>query len=117
NMITTSATLKLLHLQSHLPTWHRLMTQREAMAEDEGAKPASASGMEPSAASEHPAPSGEDLAASQATLERQVITEALTQSQGHVTRAAKSIGISRQLLHYKMKKHGLRRSDFTPNLG
>jgi arginine utilization regulatory protein len=116
NIITTSSSLKLIHLQSHLPTWHRLMAQREAKADDEGTKPASASGMEASAVSASPAPPGEDLAATQATLERQVITEALTQSQGHITRAAKSIGISRQLLHYKMKKHGLRRGDFTPNL-
>jgi arginine utilization regulatory protein len=61
-----------------------------------------------------PAVPGADLTTSQASLERQAITEALNLNQGHVTRAAESIGISRQLLHYKMRKHGLHRSDFTP---
>jgi arginine utilization regulatory protein len=114
NMITTSATLKLLHLQSHLPTWHRLMTQRAPLEDAEGKKSFLSVEQEPPTASGRPTPPGADLAASQASLEQQTITEALTLNQGHVTRAAESIGISRQLLHYKMRKHGLRRSDFTP---
>jgi len=31
---------------------------------------------------------------------------------GNVTRAAKSVGISRQLFTYKMKKYGLNRREF-----
>ncbi len=40
------------------------------------------------------------------------IMAALTAAGGHVTRAAIQLGISRQLLHYKMKKYGLDRRDF-----
>jgi arginine utilization regulatory protein len=118
NMITTSATLKLLHLQSHLPTWHRLRTQKPP-AVDEKNPLAGTLTMSPphtpkiAEAGYQPGLSGGKLATSQAALERQAIVAALTRNQGHITRAANSIGISRQLLHYKMKKHGLRRSDFT----
>jgi arginine utilization regulatory protein len=119
NMITTSATLKLLHLQSHLPTWHRLRAQKPSAVTDKFSPagppttyPAPMSAL--AAAGNQSGLSGGKLATSQAALERQAIVTALTRNQGHITRAANSIGISRQLLHYKMKKHGLRRSDFTP---
>jgi arginine utilization regulatory protein len=117
NMITTSATLKLLHLQSHLPTWHRLMASKTPPAfSDSPAPPASHLSPppkpEPLTERGQPSPPDGNLVASQAALERQAIENALLRHQGHVTRAAKSIGISRQLLHYKMKKHGLRRSDY-----
>ena len=45
-------------------------------------------------------------------IERSMIVGALNDCRGNVTRAAGKLGISRQLLHYKMKKHGLRRQDF-----
>jgi arginine utilization regulatory protein len=115
NIITTSSTLKLLHLQSHLPTWHRLMAQKDASEAASESAPLPASGSPLAVATTNPAPPGRDLAASQALLERRTITDALSNSQGHVTRAAERIGISRQLLHYKMKKHGIKRSDFTPS--
>lgn len=116
NMVTTSATLKLLHLQSHLPTWHRLMAQRKnpPTSGDGSAAPHPPGLHAPvldRAPSPPPAP-GKDLAASQVALEKQAIVDAMTRHQGHVTRAAESIGISRQLLHYKLNKHGLRRIDF-----
>lgn len=40
------------------------------------------------------------------------LSAALTATNGHVTKAAKILGITRQLLHYKMKKYGLDRHDF-----
>ncbi|SDP60432.1 sigma-54 interaction domain-containing protein [Desulforhopalus singaporensis] len=48
----------------------------------------------------------------QADHEKIVLTEALAAYQGHVTKAAKAIGISRQLFNYKMKKHNICRNDF-----
>jgi arginine utilization regulatory protein len=44
------------------------------------------------------------------------LANALAASNGNVTRAARQLGISRQLLHYKIKKHHLRRADFLPEV-
>jgi arginine utilization regulatory protein len=44
--------------------------------------------------------------------EKAAIINALVNTNGNVSRAAESIGISRQLLHYKMKKYRLNRTDF-----
>jgi arginine utilization regulatory protein len=52
------------------------------------------------------------LARNQAEQEKISIRKALTASRGNVTRASSILGISRQLLHYKIKKHGLSRIDF-----
>ena len=48
----------------------------------------------------------------QADWERTAIKSALTATGGNVTKAAKRLGISRQLLHYKIKKNKLFRTDF-----
>jgi DNA-binding NtrC family response regulator len=42
-------------------------------------------------------------------LEREVLREALALNHGNVTRAARYLGITRQTLMYRMKKHGLLR--------
>ena len=52
------------------------------------------------------------LARNQAEQEKLALENALTASGGNVTRAASILGISRQLLHYKIKKHALSRIDF-----
>ena len=44
--------------------------------------------------------------------ESEDLKSALRHTQGRLGRAAELLGISRQLLHYKMKKHGLSRKDF-----
>ncbi len=44
--------------------------------------------------------------------EKTAIINALVNANGNVSKAAGSIGISRQLLHYKMKKYHLNRTDF-----
>jgi arginine utilization regulatory protein len=44
--------------------------------------------------------------------EKTAIINALVNANGNVSRAAASIGISRQLLHYKMKTYHLNRTDF-----
>lgn len=118
NMITTSSTLKLLHLQSHLPTWHRLKAQNAPLPVTDLKSPRSDPSIPASkrAAGDTIAQTGGpngSLTASQDALEKRAIEEALTLNQGHVTRAAGRLGISRQLLHYKMKKHAIRRTDFT----
>ncbi|MFV0438447.1 MAG: sigma-54 interaction domain-containing protein [Desulfopila sp.] len=54
------------------------------------------------------------LATIQAETESSAIRTALSQFQGNVTRAAKQLGVSPQLLHYKMKKHSIDRKEFLP---
>jgi arginine utilization regulatory protein len=54
----------------------------------------------------------ETLPQSQRAQERDLLHQALTATRGHVAQAARRLGISRQLLHYKMKKLGLRRQAY-----
>lgn len=44
--------------------------------------------------------------------EKKIVTQALAQNQGNITRAAARLRISRQLLYYKMKKFQLTREEF-----
>jgi arginine utilization regulatory protein len=44
--------------------------------------------------------------------EKKLVWQALMQFRGNVTRSAKKLGISRQLLYYKMKKYHLSRDQF-----
>ena len=54
------------------------------------------------------------LADIQEDREKTAVENALSASRGNVTRAAGSLGISRQLLHYKIKKYRLCRADYMP---
>lgn len=57
---------------------------------------------------------------SQSSFEREelsILKAHLTRARGKAAQAAESLGISRQLLHYKMKKYGLSRYDFMTKLG
>ena len=59
-------------------------------------------------------PPREGLAKIQADQEKKAVEKALTAYRGNVSQAAKSLGISRQLLHYKIKKYKIFRVDFIP---
>jgi arginine utilization regulatory protein len=54
----------------------------------------------------------ESLLGLQKTREKELINLALTESAGNVSRAARKLNISRQLLHYKMKKYSLQRERY-----
>jgi arginine utilization regulatory protein len=54
----------------------------------------------------------EKLFTSRAERERDAIVTSLTHTAGNVSRSAELLGISRQLLHYKMRKLGLNRKQF-----
>lgn len=56
--------------------------------------------------------SEEKLPEIQQNREEQMINGALGLHRGNISRAARRLGVSRQLLHYKMKKYGLKREDF-----
>ena len=56
---------------------------------------------------------GKSLVQNQTEQERSAIFDVLMATGGNVSASADQLGISRQLLHYKMKKHGLKRTHFT----
>jgi len=62
------------------------------------------------AASQGPGPV--DLRREQEERERTAIEDALAAARGNVSAAARRLGISRQLLRYKLAKHGLERTRF-----
>jgi arginine utilization regulatory protein len=123
NMVVSSRTIEMRHLQSHLTAWWRKQNS-----------PATA--VQPSVSLTSPADSlrreeqqkripeslplhkkekrkrGKGLQAIQADLEKTVLAEALTTYQGHITRAANELGISRQLFNYKMRKYSICRKDY-----
>ncbi len=68
---------------------------------------------EPRSESRPPAtgpPPVRNLAETQMAREKRIIEEALRRARGNIARAARSIGISRQLCHYKMKKYRIDRT-------
>ncbi len=54
----------------------------------------------------------ESLLRLQKTREKELINLALTEAAGNVSRAARKLNISRQLLHYKIKKYNLARGSY-----
>lgn len=64
-----------------------------------------------------PIPTGEEplpdnLMESQAEREKRALKRVLRETGGNISRSSSILGISRQLFHYKMKKHGLRRDHY-----
>ncbi|MBF0112955.1 MAG: hypothetical protein HQK74_09520 [Desulfamplus sp.] len=44
--------------------------------------------------------------------EAEIVHKALLKHRGNIARTAKSLGISRQLLYYKIKRYNLKRNDY-----
>lgn len=59
-----------------------------------------------------PIESASSLVETQSAREEKLIREAIRKCNGNVSRASQNLGISRQLLYYKMKKYGLNRKTF-----
>ena len=124
NLVVSSRTIERRHLQSHLITWRRLRGQPDAVQPPvAGSSSAGADlygGLRlrerrsagSAGADWPPVDGGKGLLASQADHEKVVVADALAAHRGNVTRAAASIGISRQLFTYKMKKYRIDRRDY-----
>jgi arginine utilization regulatory protein len=124
NLVVSSRTIERRHLQSHLITWRRLRGQPDAVQPPvAGSSSAGADlygGLRlrerrsagSAGADRPPVDGGKGLLASQADHEKVVVADALAAHRGNVTRAAASIGISRQLFTYKMKKYRIDRRDY-----
>jgi arginine utilization regulatory protein len=52
------------------------------------------------------------LTAAQNRREIELIYKALQSARGNISQAAKQLGVSRQLLHYKLKKYGIETKEF-----
>lgn len=109
NLVVSSDTIERRHLQAHPNTWHRLKKHT-----DEDLKSTTGASNVDRDSGNRPERHARGLMASQAEREKKALTQALAAHGGNVTRAAKSIDISRQLFSYKMKKHGIGRKRRKP---
>ena len=121
--INLTAWEKTLHMH-HIPDHHRLSMDpsRAAAYKEAGLERTAAQSAPPLAATlPIPAPaagiSDRPTGPTLAVKEMETITEALNRTRGRLSPAAAALGISRQLLSYKMKKHGLDRESFLKPLG
>lgn len=60
----------------------------------------------------HSSKAGTSLMETQKSHEQQMLVNALTRSRGNAARAARSLGISPQSFHYKLKKYRINRKDY-----
>jgi arginine utilization regulatory protein len=112
NVIQSDDIIRMHHLPRHFlpPDFNRLT---EAVTGSTGTSP-----LDPTHAPEvippqdgGPPASPQSLIRLQQTREKELIHNALMESTGKVSRAARKLNISRQLLHYKIKKYNLRRDE------
>jgi arginine utilization regulatory protein len=121
NFAKTGEMIGLNHLQSHLPIWYRLKDQ-DSTPDTAFKRTIRGDQNDGTAKINHPYSKTalrtsdreptQNLIETQSDREKSLIETALTKFQGNITKSAASIGISRQLLHYKMKKHGLSRDSY-----
>ncbi|SMC82259.1 arginine utilization regulatory protein [Desulfocicer vacuolatum DSM 3385] len=104
NIVGASDTIQLRHLQSHFSVIPA--PAPPAPVEDAMPPPAPSSPL----ASGRPRPPS--LIEKKAAHEKDTVHDALTLHAGNIARAAASLGISRQLLYYKMKKYKMLREDY-----
>ncbi|MGA6927274.1 MAG: helix-turn-helix domain-containing protein, partial [Desulfosarcina sp.] len=123
NLVVSSRTIERRHLQSHLTTWRRLRGQPDAIQPPLPGSSSDGSDVHRPLQDRLSVPSsmvnvssedsGKGLLETQSDHERSVVMQALVIHRGNITRAAHSIGISRQLFNYKMKKYRLNRKDYS----
>ena len=102
NMVTTGQTIRLHHLPPHIFTFSK--------------KPASGpgGGENPSVPQSLLTPGTDaSLMETQESNEIHMICSALEKSRGNAAKAARSLGVSPQSFHYKLKKHRINRKAFT----
>lgn len=121
NFVEPGEMIGLKHLQSHLPICNRRLGQHSApdsvligayTAQEDNAMVPSPLFETASNSRAAIADSTGDFFVDQANREKELIEAALSKYGGNVTKSAECIGVSRQVLHYKMKKHGLNRKSF-----
>jgi len=94
NIVGTSDVIRTQHLQTHFSNW--------------SVKP-EISGPKRMHADNRPEDSNINLIKSKSEHEKNIVKTALTENNGNITRTARFLGISRQLLYYKIKKFSISR--------
>jgi transcriptional regulator with PAS, ATPase and Fis domain len=92
-------------------------TGASSRAPDPATNPASNPASGPAAAPARPGGRSGGSDAVREAEEIRIIKEQLVLANGRVNKAAERLGVSRQLLSYKMRKYGLSRHDYRPRLG
>ena len=93
NVVGSDAEIQPRHLQSHFSNWS-VKTRPEG-------RPARGAAL--------PAPHTGTLSKTKAVHEKTIIADTLSANRDNITRTAKALGISRQLLYYKLKKFKISR--------
>jgi len=120
NVIEAEDVIRMRHLPRHfLPPEFAVLTEQASgraagdRADAAGKSVLNGSPTDISAADRpHAKTTPESLLGRQKAREKELINLALLESAGNVSRAARKLEISRQLLHYKMKKYGLERGSY-----
>ena len=115
NLVGEGSVLKLSHLPRYLVRSGRASVEPPQERPGAGV-PAPRAPEDPGSAAPEaplpPTPAGASLLKTQAEAEQRSLAAALAEAGGNLTRAARSLGVSRQRLAYRMAKHGLDRKDF-----
>lgn len=123
NMIDGDAVIRLEHLPIHFihPDFRRvsLCVSRPRFADSAGSSrrddlPADRGRLLSPSVRVGQIPIRKNLQQSQHDRERSLVRSALADAGGNVSQAARLLGISRQLLHYKIKKYGIERKHYVP---
>ena len=93
NVVGTATKIQPRHLQTHFSNW-----SVKARPEERPTREAAL-----------PTPQTTGLIKTKAVHEKTIITDTLAANRGNITRTAKALGISRQLLYYKIKKFKISR--------
>jgi arginine utilization regulatory protein len=121
NVIEAEDIIRMQHLPRHFlpPEFTRLAEAVSLPPANRPADPGNAAGLRRAEGSMPVVDAPQSTAASESLLrlqntrEKELINRALMEFAGNVSRAAKKLNISRQLLHYKMKKHSLQRNHYS----
>ena len=107
NIVGAGDTIQIRHLQSHFSDFRP--TSSPPPVNNTGSYSPQAGTLPPQAPPPFPHSS---LIEKKAEQEREIVHHALITHAGNIARAAASLGISRQLLYYKMKKYKMLREDY-----
>ncbi|MCG8619190.1 MAG: sigma 54-interacting transcriptional regulator, partial [Desulfobacterales bacterium] len=117
NIVGDGDTIRMNHLQSHFSNWSiRSRSNDSAPAPAFMHTPVQSFQPPPTAAPTAPsAPEipQPDLKKQEADNEKEILTRVMARHNGNISQSAKALGISRQLLYYKIKKFKIDRSQFS----
>jgi arginine utilization regulatory protein len=116
NLVGPNETIQFNHLRGHFSDqfadWPQENNSPRPLPATASLNPPRPADMINSSDRKPPGVAGKSLVEIRAEGEKSAIINALVNTNGHIARAAAQIGISRQLLYYKMKKYNLNRKDF-----